>query len=195
MTDLLNTALNNLGTKMATNLTTKGVTASANEGLTTLANKILDIITHISYYDDCSGNYSSLWKTNPTYTTYGGYNCLYNNKSLGAIPTSVTNVQIEFDMYPHRSWGGIDVRSADGKCLVFYRNSGQTVNDHGAIVSPKLSQSWHSIKTVINNGSFQCFVDNASVGTGTYNVTGPLYFEGGSNNYPFYLKEIRITEL
>lgn len=45
MTDLLNTPLNNLGTKIATNLTTMGVPSSASEGLTTLARKILEIGT------------------------------------------------------------------------------------------------------------------------------------------------------
>lgn len=195
-TSTLNGSLIEIGELMATNLTTMGVTASASDGLDTLADKILEIeVEPTIYYDDCSGAYSSLWQSNPTYTTYDGYNCLYNNKSLGVIPTTSVNVQIEFDMRPHTSWGGLDIRSADGKCLVFYRNAGQTVNDHDAIVSPKLTRGWHSIKTIISDTSFECFVDGSSVGSGTYNTTGAIYFTGGSNSYPFHLKEIKITEL
>lgn len=193
-TTTLNGSLMEIGELMVTNLTTMGVTASVSDGLDTLADKILKI-GHNIYYDDCSGAYSSLWESTPTYTTFDGYNCLYNNKSLGVIPTTSVNVQIEFDMYPHRSWGGLDIRSADSKCLVFYRNAGQTVNDHGAIVSPKLTYAWHSIKTIISDSSFECFVDGSSVGSGTYNTTATIYFTGGSNSYPFYLKEIKITEL
>ena len=148
----------------------------------------------VVYYDDCSGNYSNLWGTNPTYTTYAGYPCIYNNKGLGNIPTSASNVMIEFDMYPTGSWGGLDVRDSSS-CFVFLRNRGQSVNDHSALISPIVPSAWTSYKLILNNGSVELYQNGSLIGQTTRAVNGQIYFTGGSSSYPYYLKEIRITEL
>lgn len=147
------------------------------------------------YYDDCSGAYSSLWTTNPSYTTYGGYPCIYNNKALGQLPTNNANVMIEFGLRPTNSWGGLDFGDQSTN-FCFFRNSGQTTNDHSAICSPLLSDTWHSVKIIVNNGNVQIWVDNnKQCEFNRDSVSTPLRFWGGSSSYPCYLKEITITEL
>jgi len=114
MTDLLNTDLQTLGTKIATNLTAQGVSSSASEGLTTLANKILnvDISGTITLTTNKSilNNYGSENATlTATYSKGAGYALEIYNADTNTKLGNMTDNQNGTYSYTYNSTGNGDI--------------------------------------------------------------------------------------